>query len=80
MSYVFLVLVCVNQVQYYRSSDPHWTKFAINGVLVEIAEGAFVFLVTATPLGWIAIIIVATATAGVMMGLDHVVDKYAFTG
>jgi hypothetical protein len=74
-------------IEDYKRGDPNWTKvmgkmatkFVVNSMVTDVAEFALAAVVEATPIGWIATIIIAAATAGVMMGLDHEVDKHLFT-
>lgn len=75
-------------IEDFRRGDPSWakemgktaTKFVFNYFTAQFAEAVFTILIEVTPVGWIGTIIFAAAMAGSMMGFDHVIDKYTFTG
>jgi hypothetical protein len=72
-----------NTIEDYKRGDPNWTKvmgktatkFAFTALLGEVTEYALGFVVAATPVGWIAIIAIAAATALVAIAGDSAVDS-----
>jgi len=70
-------------IEDYKRGDPNWTKvmgktatkFVINNIATDIAEYAFAAVVEATPVGWIATIIIVAAVAGGMLLADHQADN-----
>jgi len=70
-------------IEDYKRGDPNWTKemgktaskFLLNLSTSSVAEFALAAVVEATPIGWIATIIIAAATAGGMLTADHQIDN-----